>query len=460
MSTVAATGTPRTGWSRAASARQGARAHVLAGAIALAGSAVLGALATSSPIAAATVAAGVLLLAVAVTRPAWLLAGAICLLGVETARIFGATPLIGRPGTYKLLLYACVIPLLLERGVDRRRCAPLLAYAALVVLTESLATPLAGLSIGQTASSLATLALAWLVFAIRWDPRRDMRLLKALAWVPTLSVLLGAVLSARGVLTLLGASPPRLQGATLAATLGALGVAGVLACVVLYRMERWRHARWLALANVAILGASLSRGAVLALAIVSLPTLVRFWRDQAARRGARVLAKVAVAVAIAVTGAVVLGSGLIARTEQASDYVAGRGLSHELGSGRFQAWSVAFEQAEANIIFGRGLGAGPIVGHTPGSPQGFTAQHNEYLRMLLEGGIVGALVVLVSIAWTLAGNIRRAPPLVRADLWVGAAALAVFSLTENTLTTPAISLAFLLIFAIATAPYVPAEVRA
>jgi O-antigen ligase len=458
MSTIAATGTPRAGRSWSASVRRSAHPHVVAGA--LAGSALLGALVTSSPIVAAAVAVGVLLLAVAVTRPAWLLAGAICLLGVETARIFGAAALIGRPGSYKLLLYACVIPLLLERGVDRRRCAPLLAYAALVLLTESLATPLAGLSVGQTASSLATLALAWLVFAIRWDPRRDMRLLKALAWVPALSVLLGAALSARGVLTLFRASPARLQGATLAATLGALAVAGVLACVVLYRIERWRHARWLAVANVAILGASLSRGAVLALAVVSVPTLVRFWRDHAAQRGARVLANVAVAVAMAVTGAVVIGSGLIARNEQASDYVAGRGLSHELGSGRFEAWSVAFEQAKANILFGRGLGAGPIVGQTPGSPQGFTAQHNEYLRMLLEGGIVGGLIVLVSIAWTLADTVGRAPPRVRADLWAGAAALAVFSTTENTLTTPAISLAFLLVFAIGAAPCVPAEVSA
>ena len=459
MSTLAPAAGPRANWQRIPHRRprRAPPLQLVAGGLALGGAGVLGTLVTSSPLTAVALGAGALVAAVALTRPVWLLAAAICLLGLETTRIFGAAPLIGRPGTYKLVLYACMLPLALERGLDRRRCGPLLAYGTLFLLTESLATPLPGLSVGQTASSLATLTLAWLAFAIRWDWQRDRRLLKAVAWVPALSVLLGAALSARGVLTLFRASPPRLQGATLAATLGALGVAALLACIVLYRLERWRQARWLAVANIAILGASLSRGAVLALAIVSLPTLTRFWRRQAAGRGARVLANVALAAVVAIAAVAVVGSGLIARSEGATDYVAGRGLSHELGSGRFEAWSVAFEQAKANILFGRGLGAGPIVGQTPGSPQGFTAQHNEYLRMLLEGGIVGGLIVLVSIACTLVAVIRRSPSLVRPDLWAAAGALAVFSFTENTLTTPAISLAFLLVFAIACAPPRPAQ---
>lgn len=456
MSTLAAPEGAAPLWRRAPATRAPA-AHMLAGALALTGAALIGALVTSSPLTAVALAAGVLALALALTHPAWLLAVAICLLGVETARIFGATALIGRPGTYKLLLYACILPLALRRGLALRRYAPLLAYAALFALTESLASPLPGLSVGQTASSLATLALAWLAFAIRWEWRRDWRLLKAVAWVPTLSVLLGAALSAHGVLTLFRASPPRLQGTTLAATLGALAVASVLACIVLYRAERWAPARWLGLANVAILGASLSRGAALALVVVSLPSLARFWRAQTAGRGAHVVANVALAVLLAVSAAAVIGSGLIARSEDATDYVAGRGLSHELGSGRFEAWAVAFQEAKASILFGRGLGAGPIVGQTPGSPQGFTAQHNEYLRMLLEGGILGGLIVLAAIASALVASVRRAPAVLRADLWAGAAALAVFSFTENTLTTPAISLAFLLVFAISCAPRPPAQ---
>lgn len=446
MSSLAASPRPRLGRGRPFSA-----GYLVAVAAALAGSVALGALATSSPLTAGAAAAAALALAVAVTRPAWLFALGICLLAVETTRVFGAVALTGRPGTYKLILYACLIPLLLERGLVPRRCAPILAYAVLFAATESLATPLPGLSTSQTVSSFATLSLAWVVFAVHWDWRRDQRLLKLLACVPTISVALGALLSVGGVLELFRGTPVRLEGATLAATLGALAVAGVLACIVLYRIERWEAARWLGVLNVVILGASLSRGAAVALAILAAPSLLRFWRRQSRARGPSLIANVALLALLVSFGGLVLGAGLVARSKDATDYVPGRGLSHEVGSGRFEAWSVAFEQAKVNIAFGRGLGAGPIVGQTPGSPQGFTAQHNEYLRMLLEGGVLGSLLVLGAIVYALSGAIRRAAPRVRADLSAGALALAVFSFTENTLTTPAVAVAFLVVFAIAAA---------
>jgi teichuronic acid biosynthesis protein TuaE len=418
-------------------------------ALALATSVALGAIATRSPPAA--VASLVILTAtlIALTRPVALFALGIVLLAIEPAQIFGVGSIAGRAETYKLILYACTIPLLIGRGVERRKCAPLVGYGVVILLTELFGTPLAGLTTGQTAASLATLSLGWLVFAIKWNWQRDQRLLKVLAWMPILSVLFGALLQIAGILPLFRhTSPPRLEGATIAAWLGTFGVCGVIACIVMQRRGQWKWAVRVGLANVVIVGGTLTRGAVLALAIIVAPSLARFIQRQLSTRGAVGVVKLAIALVVAICGGAVLVSGLRERNEDATVLIAGQG-SHEIASGRFRAWQFAYEQAKVNLAFGRGVGAGPIVGKSPGSPVGFTAQHNEYVRMLLEVGIVGSAILLTAMATTLVSLIRRAPWEIRADLAAAGFAFAVYSVTENTLSASPIAFAFLLVFGIA-----------
>ena len=330
---------------------------------ALVASVAIGAIATKSPIAAVGLPVICIAMAVALTRPALLFAVGIVLFAVEPEKIFGAGSTAGRPETYKLVLYACILPLLFNRGIDRRKCAPLVAYGAVTILTELFGTPLPGLSVSQTTASLATLYLGWLVFAMNWDWRRDHWLLKVLAWVPILSVLSGLALQVVGTLLVFrNTSPPRLEGATIAAWLGGFGLYASMACLMLYRREQWRWAKSLGFVNVAILCGTLTRGAILALGIFAIPSLVRFGRRQLAANGINGIAKLAAAAAIAIAGAAVVIPGLLERTENASVYVAGRGGGHELASGRLQAWAFAYEQAKVNLVFGRGVGAGPLVG--------------------------------------------------------------------------------------------------
>ena len=94
------------------------------------------------------------------------------------------------------------------------------------------------------------------------------------------------------------------------------------------------------------------------------------------------------------------------------------------------------------------VSAGPVVGKSPGSPAGFSAQHNEYLRMLLEVGIVGGIILLTTIITTMVSLIRRAPLPIRADLVAAGIAFAIYSITENTLTATPLAVAFLLVFSI------------
>jgi O-antigen ligase len=411
-------------------------------------SVAIGAMVAKSPTDAVALVVVCIAIAVALTRPMLLFAAGIVLLAIEPARIFGEGSTAGRPETFKLVLYACTLPLLFSRGVDRRKCAPLVAYGLVTILTELFGTRLPGLTSSQTAASLATLCLGWLVFAINWDWRRDRRLLEVLIWVPTLSVLAGLVLQQMGILLLLGhSSPHRLEGATIAPWLAAFSLYSVIACLVLYRREKWRWARWLGCVNVLILGTTLTRGAVLALGIVAIPPLIRFYRHQLSVKNIAGIAKLGTAAIVAIIGSAILVSGLQERTENARVLVNGQGV-HEIASGRFRAWAFAYEQAEVNLAFGRGVGAGPVVGKSPGSPAGFSAQHNEYLRMLLEVGIVGGIILLMTIITTMVSLIRRAPLPIRADLAAAGVAFAIYSITENTLTATPLAVAFLLVFSI------------
>ena len=257
-------------------------AYSLLVAFAAAVSMAAGAVVTKFPVPTVVLLAICPILIIALSRPILLFGTGIALLSVEPTKIFGASSVfVSHPEAYKVVLYACFIPLLFKRGIVPRKCAPLVAYAIVTILSEAFGSRLPGLTSSQTASSLASLSLAWLVFAINWDWFRDHSLLKLLAWVPIISVLVGVALQAVGILSLFShASPPRLDGATITAWLGTFGVCGVVTCLVLYRREQWKWAKWIGFIDILILGATLTRGAVLALGVVSLPSLVRFGRRQ------------------------------------------------------------------------------------------------------------------------------------------------------------------------------------
>lgn len=422
----------------------------------IAASIIMGAVVTRSPVAAIAIMVVFATLAVALTRPRLLFAIGILLIAVEPDRIFGAGSTAGRPETFKIVLYACIIPVVILRGLDRRKCGPLVAYGVVVILTELLGTRLPSLTTQQTVSSLATLCLGWFVFAINWNWQRDHWLLKVLAYVPLLSVFIGIALQAVGILSLFRvSSPPRLQGATITAWLAALSLWAALACLVLYRRGQWKHARWLGFVNVILLCATLTRGAVIALGIIAIPSLVRFSRRQLSLRGTNATAKLVLAVTIAVMAAVVVVPELIARGENATNYVPGRGAVHEIAAGRFAEWAFAYEQVKVNLLFGRGIGAGPLIVDLPGSPEGFTAQHNEYVRMLLEVGIIGGVILLITMVATLASFVRRAPFRVRADVAATGIAFAIYAITENTLSAAPLAMAFFLVFGMSGSPDPP-----
>jgi teichuronic acid biosynthesis protein TuaE len=109
-------------------------------------------------------------------------------------------------------------------------------------------------------------------------------------------------------------------------------------------------------------------------------------------------------------------------------------------SGRSVAWDFLLEEAMENPLFGRGLGAGTIVGGQVTSEgeivnPAFRAPHNEYLRMFVDGGVVGTLLILLGFGIVfrrILQSVRAESKLYLATFLFG---FAVYSLTDNTLST-------------------------
>jgi O-antigen ligase len=105
-------------------------------------------------------------------------------------------------------------------------------------------------------------------------------------------------------------------------------------------------------------------------------------------------------------------------------------------SGRDIIWPFFVNAIEQRPLFGFGLGAGKLIVDPldPGIRYlGSNAAHNEYLRLSVDGGIIGCAAIFISlVAWVVIGT-RRAPLVDRLVLRAAIAAVLLHSGFDNTL---------------------------
>lgn len=419
--------------------------------IAAIGAAVVGVLAVHYS---ATVAAGAvcaLLLGALLARVPAVMFG-ICLLALSYGPEYltGSAGVFAHPQLQKGLLYFAILGMALHRGVRPRLLLVPVAYVVMAILSVINGQLMTGLTLTQTLSSFVTLTIGWTALAIAWDLRTDARYLKVLSCLPLVCVLLGLVLQATGLHDLFqegaGYATKRLQGASGPAQLALSCFIGCITASICYRVTRWRFAPALVVVNGVILALTVSRGAAIATALALTWPALRFvfsgsegkrWVPQRWMRATIVFGSVAIVVAALVPA-------LLAR-DSTGTYVQGQGVVYDTTSGRSAAWHEFYTIAKQAPWFGHGLGSGPITKITE---KGFLAQHNEYLRLFLEGGYIGGGLVLAAIILVIRACIRRAPPWVRLDLLGLAIGFGVLSYTDNTLTSTNLQVPFCLVFGI------------
>ena len=395
--------------------------------------------------------AGALLVGVLIARLPTVVFSACLLILCYAPEYLGSTAgVFAHPQLPKGLVYFAVLGMALRRGIRPRYLIVTGGYVLLALLSWLNGHLNPQLTLSQVLSSFATLTVGWTALAVAWDFKSDVKFLRVLAALPVACVLLGVLLQAAGLHDLFRAgtgfdTTTRLQGASIPDQLSLSSFVGAVTASICFRLTRWRWAPVLVVADAVILGLTVSRGASIALGLAMLWPALRFAFGAAAdrsvtRRWMRITALVAV-VGVVVGFAV---PALLSRNS-AGTYYQGVGVVYDKTSGRSVAWSQFYAIAKKSPLFGHGLGSGPI---TKIQEKGFLAQHNEYLRLFLEGGYIAGGIVLLAIVVVIGMCIVRSPRLVRIDLLGLAVGFAVLSYTDNTLTSVNLQVPFCLVFGI------------
>ena len=350
--------------------------------------------------------------------PQWVLAGE-----VSPALLAAATPI-------QMLLLAAA---LLASGARYGLRLDLVNWPLLAVLwllAQSLLLANLDPAITPLALLVATLgfALPWCLIHVALQPGSRARYALLIALLPVLCVAVGTGLDMLEAHALFSGSKGRgvrLRGATNAGWLAFMSFIGF--AVALHEASRRRRLDFAALAVINVVVTILSGGrmGLIACGVVSVSYVLL---TPALRTRAALLGLIAAAAA----GAVVLIVDLQLPIHELAQHPE-RLLDP---NGRDRIWQRYLEEFRANPLFGQGLGAAERGAY-------HDLPHNEYLRLLVDGGMVGA--VLYAAALLLWG--RRVLALVRPGergfVLALFLALGVYALTDNVLLMPAGLLPFL-----------------
>ena len=264
-------------------------------------------------------------------------------------------------------------------------------------------------------------ALPWCLVHVALQPGSRVRYALVIALLPTLCLLAGAALHLLEVHPLFSGSQGRglrLQGASNAAWLAFLAFTGF--AVALHEAVRRRRADFAGLAALNVGIALLSGGRMSLLACGILATTYVL-----VARGLR--ARVALLALIVLGGA----GGLLAFAPQMPLHELAEAPGGLLDpNGRERLWRGYFDEFLASPLFGRGLGAAEHGTY-------HELPHNAYLRLLVDGGLVGAALYGIAVllwAWRVLEVVRRGE---RAFVWALLLALGAYAFTENVLIMPA-----------------------
>jgi O-antigen ligase len=171
-------------------------------------------------------------------------------------------------------------------------------------------------------------------------------------------------------------------------------------------------------------------------------------------RNAAVKAGLALALIVAMFGGVVLLGG-----EDALTRIVGSVNTDDPTTGRAHFWSVTIDMIKSHPVIGTGLGAFGVVYTAYDSRNGtyrLEQVHNDYLQVLSDGGIVGALIGLFFVVSLFRMGFARRDSRddfrrgVATGALAGCFAVLIHSFFDFTLHTPANALLFLVLAALAT----------
>lgn len=320
---------------------------------------------------------------------------------------------------HKLLLVACTLPIFLGGGLRHWFNPVIVAATLLLLLGLTVGSRLQGLSLLQSVQSYAALILGVYLFELRLGDRIVRWLVRLMPWAALAN--LGAALALwsldgrlyyrwfYGAFRLTGLGNPAILSAI---ALGAM----MFSLLASLRRPAWI---WLAAVNYLIVVWSGTRTRVVEGAILLLGWAVVLFISMP-REGRRVPKLQTTVLTLAVPVALLSYSSHL--SERLGGYVEGAAketlvvsipryltedqasISGETGdedawnvsltaTGRMNAWSYYWDVFQESPWFGNGVGASIVAGTGVLHPA-FRQPHNDYLRILVDGGIVGLCLMV------------------------------------------------------------------
>lgn len=354
-------------------------------------------------------------------RPALLLVPALAALAVRPQLLWGDANIGYEWGLHQSLLVAALTINALHFGFRTSFDWPILALIVVFGLNLLFGRLHPDLTVGLMLTSLGLLALpfAFTHVILAADARRVST--PTIALTPLLSVAVGALLQIAGIHAMFAGGHDRLEGATgNAAVFGALAFAGFAVAlhesVVRPQGRLWMAA--LASMNLALVILSGTRMSILASAVLLLAYVLASEQFRDRLRRGRVMVLLGISV---------IGAALAAYAPTLYSRVFD-------GLGRAGIWERFYDEFWRSPVFGRGIGSA-FISRKPLELL-FAAPHNEYLHLLVIGGVSGFVLCMVAIALWYSDLLRTAAPADRKFLMSIAPALAIYATTDNILVYP------------------------
>lgn len=236
-------------------------------------------------------------------------------------------------------------------------------------------------SISDFILSLLTILLGVLAMHVVWDDVIKVKLLKVISWSSILCVFCGIL--KHGLL--FTESGRIVSGTALYHSPAWMGIAGMFATMLLVEGCNCPQYNKFVIINFLLVCLTQMRGGTIYAIILITP----FFLSQLKHMSHFKVAVFSILIPVV----------LFIGSEMLSVFMARTFVDGTINtSGRFEAWTYFIDLAKGDLLLGHGVGSIKTMTGTEIYKRGFTAAHNEYIRLLVETGVTGLVCFTMYMA--------------------------------------------------------------
>ncbi|MEK0290648.1 O-antigen ligase family protein [Caldifermentibacillus hisashii] len=284
-----------------------------------------------------------------------------------------------------LILYSCLL-CIFRYGWKRVTKISILLLVVLLAISLTLIPKTGNYSNIDLITSFTSILLGILVFFIKWNKDESLGVLRLLSKLPLISLGIGLIFTFIGIHPIINPISNRLQGATISTHFVMASTIALVASLTLYYIDSTKTNRYMVLLNYILSLATLSRGGIIFSTIILLPYIF-INIVNGLKSNMKFLKRVYILILL-IPILIYFGLNIFERSFS----------NGELNtSNRVQAWEILLKLSEDSRLIGLGIGYIKTIEDPEIADRGFNAAHNEYIRLLVESGWVGIILIFCSL---------------------------------------------------------------